>query len=79
MSEGGQKVQISSYKISHGDVTYSMVTIVNNTVWHIWKWLKVKILKVLITRKKIVTMYGVTNVIMVLQMLIRLNVMIILQ
>ena len=56
-----------------------MDDVVNNTVWHIWKWLKVKILKVLITRKKIVTMYGVTNVIMVLQMLIRLNVMIILQ
>ena len=31
---GGQKAQISSYKIniSHEDVMYSMVTIVNNTV-----------------------------------------------
>ena len=33
--EGGQKVQTSSYKISPGDVMYSMVTIVNNTVLHI--------------------------------------------
>lgn len=27
MGEGVQKVHISSYKISHGDVAYSMVTI----------------------------------------------------
>ena len=35
---GGQKVQISSYKIniSHADVMYSMVTIVNNTVLPIY-------------------------------------------
>ena len=26
--------------ISHGDVMYSMVTIVNNTVLHIWKFSK---------------------------------------
>ena len=35
MGEGGQKVQTSSYKISHGDVRYSMVAAVNNTVLHI--------------------------------------------
>ena len=40
MGEEGQKVQTSSYKISLGDVMYSMVTIVNNTVLHIWKLLK---------------------------------------
>ena len=30
MGDGGQKVQTSSYKINHGGVTYSMVTVVNN-------------------------------------------------
>ena len=35
MGEGGKKVQTSSYKISHGGVMCSMVTIVNNTVLHI--------------------------------------------
>ena len=34
MGEGGQRVQTSSYKC-HGDVMYSMVTIVNNTVLYI--------------------------------------------
>ena len=29
---GGQKVQLSSYKISHGDVMCNMVTVVNNTM-----------------------------------------------
>ena len=33
--EGTQQVQSSSYKISHGDVTYGIVTIVNNIVLHI--------------------------------------------
>lgn len=33
--EGAQKVQTSSYKVSHGDVAYSMVTIVKNTLLHI--------------------------------------------
>ena len=34
MNEGGQKIdrKMFSYKISHGDVTYSTVTVVNNTV-----------------------------------------------
>ena len=36
MGEGSLKVQTSSYKIkSHGDVMYSMATIVNNTILHI--------------------------------------------
>ena len=26
----GQKLQISDYKISHGDIMYSMVTLVSN-------------------------------------------------
>ena len=30
--EGGQKVQTCSYKISQGDVMYSMVTVVNNII-----------------------------------------------
>lgn len=36
MGEEDQKVQISSYKISHGDVKYSMMIIVN-TILHIWE------------------------------------------
>lgn len=36
MGEGGQKIRISSYKIKKSwNVTYSMVTIVSNTVLHI--------------------------------------------
>ena len=41
IGEGGQKVQTSIYNISRGDVMYSMVTIVNNTVVYIWKLLKI--------------------------------------
>lgn len=37
MGEGGQKVPISSCKISSGDIMYSVVTIVNNTILHILK------------------------------------------
>lgn len=33
--EGTQQVQSSSYKISHGDVTYRIVTIVNSIVLRI--------------------------------------------
>ena len=33
--EGTQQVQISRYKINHGDVTYKIVIIVNNIVLHI--------------------------------------------
>ena len=46
------------YAISHGDVMYSMVTIVSSPALHISKLLGESILKVLITRKKIVTTYG---------------------
>lgn len=38
--------------VSHGDVLYSMVTLVNNTVLHICKLLKEQLLKVLTRRKK---------------------------
>ena len=49
-------VQTSSYKISHGDVMYNMVTLVNNTVLCICKR---KDLKRSHHRKKyFVTMYG---------------------
>ena len=41
MIEGSKNIQTSNYKISHGDVTQSMVTIVNNTVLCIWKLLRV--------------------------------------
>ena len=41
--EGGQKVPTSSYKIRRGDIPYSMVSI-NNTVFHIWKLLRVKLI-----------------------------------
>lgn len=30
-------------QISHGNIMYIMVTVVNNTVWHIWKLLRVKV------------------------------------
>ena len=40
MGEGDQKGQTYSFKISHGIIMYNMVTIANNTVWHIWKLLK---------------------------------------
>lgn len=35
IGEGGPKVSTSSYKTSHGDVTYSTVTVVNNTLSHV--------------------------------------------
>ena len=35
MGEGGQKAQTSSYKISPGDVMYSMETRVNNIILYI--------------------------------------------
>lgn len=38
MGEGGQNIQISSYKLSHKDTIYSMVTIVD--VLHIFKLLR---------------------------------------
>ena len=39
MGKGSRKVQTSSYKVSHGDVIYSMVIEVNNNIaefpaWH---------------------------------------------
>ena len=33
MGQKGQKVQTSSYERSHGDVVYSMVTIVNTVLF----------------------------------------------
>ena len=56
MSEGGQKLQTYSYKISHMDVMYSRVTI-TDTVLYSWKLLRKEIL-VLITRKKILQLSG---------------------
>ena len=41
---------------------YSMVTIVNNTVMYIPKFLSEYILKVLITRKKILLLYMMTDI-----------------
>lgn len=35
MDEMNEGLPIFSYKISHGDVIYSMVTLVNGTVQHI--------------------------------------------
>ena len=35
MGEGGQKVQVSSYKISSGDIMYNMGNLVNFTVLYI--------------------------------------------
>ena len=45
MGEGDPKVQISSYKISHVNVTYSMVIIVNNIALYIRKLLREQALK----------------------------------
>ena len=35
MTKGVQRVQTSSYKISTGDIMYSMTTIVNTAVWYL--------------------------------------------
>ena len=40
MGEGNQKAQTSSYKISHEDIMYSIVNIVNNTVLNYLKVVK---------------------------------------
>ena len=47
-----QKAHISSYKISYRALMYSMVTMINNTVLHNWKYLGESILEVLILRRK---------------------------
>ena len=47
-----------SYKISHGNVMYSMMTIVKNTVLYIWKLLRrVDFKSSHHKKKKSVTMY----------------------
>ena len=53
-----QKVGTSSYKTHLGDATYGMVIIANNTVSYTSKFLEEYILKVLISRKQNLTMYG---------------------
>ena len=35
MSKDDQAIQTSSYTVSHGDVMYSMVPIINNTILNI--------------------------------------------
>ena len=63
MGKSGQK--ITNYQIqdtSSEDVTYSIVTMVNNTVLYICKLLREQILKVLIVRKKNVLLCEVMNV-----------------
>lgn len=35
LGEGDQKVETSSYKISHGNIMYNVVTTINNTVLYI--------------------------------------------
>ena len=52
----GQNAQVSKfiYKISHENVMYNTVTIVNNTVLHILKLINLKFSK----QEKNVTMYG---------------------
>lgn len=55
LSEGGQQVQTSSYKISSGNVMYSIMMTVNKTVLYISKLRKEHILKVLVTREKMAT------------------------
>ena len=54
ISEGGQKVQIWGYKINKfWGFMYSLVNLVNNTVFYSFKLLIDQVLKVLITRKKL--------------------------
>ena len=55
MGEGDQGIQFN-YKISHRDVMYSMVTVVNDTMLQI-QLVCGYILEVFITRKKLVTVY----------------------
>ena len=57
IGEGGQKVQAFSYKISHGDGKYSMVTIVN-TILHTRKSLRANIKSPYHKKNKLVTVYG---------------------
>lgn len=56
MGESGLKAQNSSYGISPGNVMYSLVTIVNNTLLYIWKLLKESILN--LSQEKNVTICG---------------------
>lgn len=59
MGEGVNRYKFPGIKrISPGDVMYSMVTIVNNTVLHIRRKLGEWVLKVLTIRKKTAIMYG---------------------
>ena len=51
-----KRYKLHIIKLGHGNVTYSMVTIVNNTVLHIWKLLK--LLDFTREKKHFVTMYG---------------------
>ena len=37
LDEGGQKVQIFSYKINTRDIKYNMINIINSAVWCIWE------------------------------------------
>ena len=55
--EAGQNIQTSCCKSTLRDVIYSLVTIVRNTLLHIWKLLREHNLKALITRRKILSMY----------------------
>lgn len=53
------KIRMENLKTSPGDVMYSMRTIRNNTILYIWKLLREYFLKVLLTRRKKVTMCGI--------------------
>ena len=53
MGERDQQVQISSYKINHDDIMYSMMTIVDNAVLNIEKSLKRVYLKSFYHKKNI--------------------------
>ena len=57
LGEGGHKVQSSNYKItSNRHVMSNMITRVHNAGWYIHKLLRKWILKIIIIRKKLVTM-----------------------
>ena len=53
MDEGRSKVQASSHQISPGRETYSMATIVNSTVFHIWNLLRKNLVSSHHKKKKI--------------------------
>lgn len=58
MGKGGLKIQISSCKVSHRDVMFSMVTPVLNTILYVLKLLRVNLKSPHHRENNSVTTYG---------------------